>query len=82
MNTYFVSFTLHNWKNGGWAFKIVNRFDDIVKAKKEYHSQLSTYIGSADFDMVTVTLYDAFGNVLQNENWTQPVAESEETVEA
>lgn len=34
MNTYFVTFTLHNKVNGGWAFKIVNRYDDLNVAKK------------------------------------------------
>lgn len=65
MNTYFVAFTLHNKVNGGWAFKIVNRYDDLKKAKKEYHTQLAQYVDSVDFDIVSVMIYDAYNNIIE-----------------
>lgn len=80
MNTFFVTFKLHNFKNSGWAYK-TERKDDYTEALKLYHKTLDTYIGSADFDLVTVEVSDAFGNVLKVETWTQEVPVEEPVAE-
>lgn len=85
MNTFFVNFTLHNYKNDGWAFK-TERKDDLDDAIKLFHKTAETYIKS-DFDLVCVTITDAFGNIVdgKREVWRMenvpveaPVAEEVE----
>ena len=44
---YFVDYKLHNAENNGWAFKTTKNTTDLAEAKKDYHSQLSQYIGSS-----------------------------------
>ena len=70
---YFVDYKLHNAKNDGWAFKTTKNTTDLAEAKKDYHSQLSQYIGSTDFDFVQVTLSDMYGNKVLSEYWQKPV---------
>lgn len=78
---YFVDYKLHNAKNNDWAFKTTKNTTDLAEAKKEYHAQLSQYIGNADFDLVQVTLSDMYGNVIDKEYWQKPVEPTEEVVE-
>lgn len=70
---YFVDYKLHNSKNDGWAYKTTKNTTDLSAAKKDYHSQLSTYINSADFDFVQVSLTDMYGNPILREYWEKPV---------
>ena len=70
---YFVDYKLHNAKNDAWAYKTTKNTTDIAEAKKDYHSQLSQYIGSTVFDFVQVTLSDMYGNVIDKEYWQKPV---------
>ena len=73
MEQYFVSWYLHNKTNDGWAFKVVNRYDSLDAAKKQYHTELSTYISGPTYDLVCVMLTDAYGNVIMKEWWTNYV---------
>ena len=70
---YFVDYKLHNAKNDDWAYKTTKNTTDIVEAKKDYHTQLSQYIGSTDFDFAQVTLTDMYGNKIKSEYWQKPV---------
>ena len=70
---YFVDYKLHNAKNDGWAFKTTKNTIDLAEAKKDYHSQLSQYIGSTSYDFVQVTLSDMYGNKIMSEYWQKPV---------
>ena len=70
---YFVDYKLHNAENNDWAFKTTKKTTDLAEAKKDYHSQLSQYIGSTDFDFVQVTLSDMYGNKIMSEYWQKPV---------
>ena len=74
---YFVSYFLHNKQNEGWAYKTIGSYSDLSLAKKAYHGELATYIGSTAFDNVAVILNDSFGNVIQNEWWQEPQPEPE-----
>ena len=40
MLKYFVSWYLHNKENDGWAYKVVNKYDTLDKAKKQYYAEL------------------------------------------
>ena len=71
---YFVSWYLHNKENDGWAFKVVGKYDTLDAAKKQYHSELSSYINSPAYDMVAVMLTDSYSNVIMHEYWTNYVA--------
>lgn len=68
MEVYFVNYYLHNKDNDGWAYQVVNKFTDLNTAKIEYHSQLANKIGVAQYDLVTVTLTDAYGNIIMRES--------------
>ena len=70
---YFVDYKLHNAENDGWAYKTTKNTTDIAEAKKDYHSQLSQYIGSTAYDFVQVTLSDMYGNKVLSEYWQKPV---------
>ena len=70
---YFVDYKLHNAKNDGWAYKTTKSTTDINEAKKDYHAQLTEYIGSTVFDLVLVTLSDMYGNKVMSEYWQKPV---------
>ena len=67
---------LYKVENDGWAFKTIKKTTknttDLAEAKKDYHSQLSQYIGSTDFDFVQVTLSDMYGNKIMSEYWQKP----------
>lgn len=71
---YFVSWYLHNKENDGWAYKVVNKYDTLDAAKKQYHDELSNYIDSAVYDSVAVMLTDSYSNVIMHEYWTNYVA--------
>lgn len=73
MTKYFVSYFLHNKVNGGWAYKVVNAYDDLSLAKKAYHNELANYLGSDTYDRVAVTLTDSYGNNKMDEYWEAPV---------
>ena len=70
---YFVDYKLHNAENDDWAFKTTKSTTDLAEAKKDYHSQLSQYIGSTAYDFVQVTLSDMYGNKVLSEYWQKPV---------
>lgn len=65
---YFVSYFLHNKDNDGWAYKVVNKYNDLSAAKKAYHTELANYIATEVYDSVAVTLTDSFGNTIMYEN--------------
>lgn len=75
---YFVDYKLHNSENGGWAYKTTKNTTDLSEAKKDYHTQLSTYINSTAFDFVQVTLSDMYGNSILREYWQKPVVNETE----
>ena len=79
MVVYFVSYFLHNKVNDGWAYKVVNKYNDLGLAKKAYHGELNNYIGGETYDSVAVTLTDSFGNVLMSEYWMPEVAPEPES---
>ena len=64
---YFVSYFLHNKDNDGWAYKVVNKYNDLQSAKKAYHTELANYIGTEVYDSVAVTLTDSAGNIIMRE---------------
>ena len=64
---YFVTYYLHNKDNDGWAYKVVNKYVDLQAAKKQYHTELASYIGADVYDSVCVTLTDSMGNVIMKE---------------
>ena len=70
---YFVDYKLHNTTSDNWAFKTTKNTTDLAEAKKDYHLQLSQYIGSTVFDFVQVTLSDMYGNKIMSEYWQKPV---------
>ncbi len=72
---YFVSYFLHNKDNDGWAYKVVNKYNDLSAAKKAYHTELANYIDTEVYDSVTVSLTDSFGNVIMYENDIKGVPE-------
>lgn len=68
MNTvYFVSYFLHNKENDGWAYKVVNKYNELSTAKKAYHTELSNYIDSPVYDCVAVTLTNSAGTTIMSE---------------
>lgn len=73
MLKYFVSWYLHNKENDGWAYKVVNKYDTLDKAKKQYYAELANYVDSTAFDMVSVMLTDSYGNKIQSDFWTNYV---------
>lgn len=79
MNTvYFVSWYLHNKENDGWAYKVVNKYTTLDAAKKQYFTELSSYVDSSVYDNVAVLLTDSNANVIMREWWsnfTEPNAE-------
>lgn len=69
---YFVDYKLHNAEKDAWAFKTTKSTTDLAEAKKDYHTQLSQYIGSTAYDFVQVTLTDMYGNKIKSEYWQKP----------
>ena len=69
---YFVDYKLHNTTSDNWAFKTTKNTTDLAEAKKDYHLQLSQYIGSTSYDFVQVTLSDMYGNKVLSEYWQKP----------
>lgn len=74
---YFVSWYLHNKDNDGWAYKVVNKYDTLDVAQKQYHTELANYINSAAYDSVAVLLTDSNSNIIMREYWA-PEPEPEE----
>ena len=70
---YYVDFTTHNGKSGGWNFKQTKQFSDLSTARKEFHNVLSTYIQYGDLDFVCAVLWDMYGNMKDSEYWQKPV---------
>lgn len=81
MEQYFVSWYLHNKENDGWAYKVVNRYDELSSAKKAYHTELANYIDSSAYDNVAVMLTDAYGNKIMSEYWHKAEEVTEEESE-
>lgn len=69
---YFVNWYLHNKENDGWAYKVEGKYASLDAAKKVYHSQLSTYIDSAVYDQVAVSLTNSLGGTEMAETWSAP----------
>lgn len=69
---YFVSWYLHNKDNDGWAYKVVNKYDTLDAAQKQYHTELANYINSAAYDSVAVLLTDSNSNIIMREYWAAP----------
>lgn len=69
---YFVNWYLHNKDNDGWAYKVEGKYTTLDAAKKVYHTQLSTYIDSAVYDQVAVTLTNSYGGTEMVESWSAP----------
>ena len=72
---YFVSWYLHNKDNDGWAYKVVNKYDTLDAAKKQYHAELSNYIDSAVYDSVAVFITNSMGGTDASDYWTSVVPE-------
>lgn len=66
---YFVDFKIYNSKNKGWAFKTTSHSTSLKAAKKDYYTQLSTYVDSEEFTFGTVVLSDMYGNVIMSDTW-------------
>lgn len=75
---FFVELNTHNGKTDAWNYKQTKKFDDYDSAKKEFHTDLSTYIQYGDLDHVSVVLFDSFGNMLNTEYWDKPEEPNEE----
>lgn len=71
---YFVSYYVHNKDNDGWAYKVDNKYTTLDAAKKQYHTNLSSFIDSPVYDNVAVLLTDSYGNTLMHEWWSNYVA--------
>lgn len=67
---YLVVYFIHNGQNDGWDYRIVGSYSDINTARKNYHTQLSNFIGGSVYDNVSVTLQDSYGNIIDSEWWT------------
>ena len=78
---YFVSWYLHNKENDGWAYKIVNKYDTIDKAKKAYYGELANYVDSSAYDIVCVMLTDSYGNKVMSDFWTNYIPPEPESNE-
>ena len=78
---YFVDYKLHNTTSANWAYKTTKNTTDLAEAKKEYHTQLSQYIGNTAFDFVQVTLSDMYGNKIMSEYWQKPVEPTPESTD-
>ena len=78
---YFVDYKLHNTTSDNWAFKTTKNTTNLAEAKKDYHLQLSQYIGSTVFDFVQVTLSDMYGNKILSEYWQKPVEPTTDTTD-
>ena len=63
-NVYFVSWFYHNKENDGWAYKVENKYNTEEEAERKYHDLLSTHVGVDPYNVVTVMLTDAYGNVI------------------
>jgi len=75
---YLVSWCIHNKETKDWSGTIVDKYDDLSAAKKEYHRQLSMYIDDDKFDSVAVMLTDSYGNMVMSEYWVEPAPEPNE----
>ena len=65
---YSVITRMHNGKNDADNY-INKQCETIDEAKKEFHANLSTYIGYGTLDYVDVTVINEHGNVEMNEYW-------------
>ena len=65
---YFVNYYLHNKDNDGWAYKVVNKYNDLSAAKKAYYAELASHIDTATYDVVSVTLTDSYGNLVLHDS--------------
>ena len=70
---YFVSWYLHNKVNGGWAFKVENKYTDKGLAEKAFYTLLGNYIGGETYDDVTAILNDNTGFIHEVKHWPEPV---------
>ena len=75
MDAYFVTWFYHNKENDGWAYKVENKFNDEASAERKYHELLSTHVGVDPFDIVTVLLTDAYGNIKMSRSYVAPISE-------
>ena len=75
MDAYFVSWFYHNKENNGWAYKVENKYNTKEEAERKYHELLSSHVGVAPYDIVTVILTDAYGNPLMSRSWFEQTPE-------
>ena len=74
---YFVSWYIHNKSENRWDAYIVDQYDNLSTATKNFHAQASMYIDDPNYDSVAVILTDSYGNRIKNEYWTSYVAPPE-----
>jgi len=72
---YFVSWYIHNKENNEWNGTIVDKYETLDAAKKEYHKQLGMYIDDEQFDSVAVMITNSMGGVNAVDYWTSVVPE-------
>lgn len=83
MMVWFVIYYLHNGKNDGWAYKVVNKYNTRDAAEKAFYSEYSSYIGGDTYDYVTMLFTDSLGNPIETKHWEKdvPVPEPDESEE-
>lgn len=75
---YFVTWFCHNGTNDGWAYKVENKYTSYDDALKVFYGQLESKIDGPTYDIVSVMITDALGNVCKAETWTRPTEPANE----
>lgn len=70
---YIVSYCRHIINGDEWDYKMVGRYDNLTQAKKTFHSKMASDMGSETFDLVTVVIYDSYGNMITSESWQKTI---------
>ena len=68
---YFVSWYLHNKTNGGWAYKVENKYPTKDLAEKAFFTLGGNYIGGDTYDNVTIILNDSDGIIWERKHWPE-----------
>lgn len=64
---YFVEYTVHNKTTGAWAHNTSGSNSNLTEAKRLWGSEINRLYGSADFDFVSVTIIDNYGNKIMSD---------------
>ena len=72
---YFVLWFIRNKETQQYEGTIVDQYDNLDTARKNFHAQASMYIDDPQFDSVAVMLMDSYGNRIENDYWTSYVPE-------